>query len=269
MLTARIFSAIAAILIIVPVLLWAGVLGVALLVGALATLAVWEIADKLPAVRQSPSRELIVALNLLTVAALTLLPLGASSAVFVALPLVVLSIHLFLFNVVKDTIGSVTQSVFILGYVTVPLSHAVLLERLAGGSAWIFFVLVVTCLGDAGAYFAGKYYGRHRFSSNVSPKKTLEGLAGGVAGNLAGMMIMKIVCWDLAPFWSLVHITLILAVLGPLGDLSASAIKRRLAIKDFGSIMPGHGGLLDRADSLIPSIPAVYYWGSITALIGQ
>jgi phosphatidate cytidylyltransferase len=264
MLSTRIVSAIVAILIIVPVLIWGGVHGVAVLVGFLTSLGVWELANKLTAARTSPSRELIVGLNVVTVAALSYFPLGAVPAVVVAVPLIILLIHLFLFNVVKDTIDSLTQSTFIIAYVTIPLSHAILLERLRNGPAWIFFVLVVTCLGDAGAYFAGKYVGRHRFSSNVSPNKTLEGLFGGVVGNVAGMLIMKLFCWELASLWLFLQITLLLAVLGPLGDLTASAIKRKLSIKDFGSIMPGHGGLLDRADSLIPSLPAVYYFVALS-----
>ncbi len=260
MLSTRIISAIVAILVIVPVLIWGGLLGVAVLVGFLTSLGVWELSNKLTAARTSPSREFIVGLNIVAVAALSCLPLGAVPAVVVGTPLIILLIHLFLFNVVRDTIDSVAQSTFIIAYVTIPLSHAILLERLTNGPAWIFFVLVVTCLGDAGAYFAGKYFGKHRFSSNVSPKKTLEGLLGGLAGNVAGMLLMKLFCWELASLWLLLQITLLLAVLGPLGDLSASAIKRKLSIKDFGSIMPGHGGLLDRADSLIPSLPAVYYF---------
>jgi phosphatidate cytidylyltransferase len=156
--------------------------------------------------------------------------------------------------------------IFVLAYVSIPLAHAILLRRLEFGIAWVFFVLVVICLGDAGAYFAGKYRGRHRFSANVSPSKTIEGLLGGVAGNFAGMLIIKLIFLDLAPWGTLARLTVLLAVAGPLGDLAASAIKRRLKIKDFGTIFPGHGGVLDRADSLIPAFPAAYYFLVLSGL---
>jgi len=75
---------------------------------------------------------------------------------------------------------------------------------------------------------------------------------------------MKLAVPELPSLWILTQIAVLLAVLGPIGDLCASAIKRRLGIKDFGSIMPGHGGILDRADSLIPAFPATYYFLIIT-----
>jgi phosphatidate cytidylyltransferase len=259
MLSTRILSAIVAILIIVPILLWGGVFGVTMLVLVLASLGVWELSDKLSAVKTQPSRYLLMGANCVFLIAAALLPLRAAPPLIVALPLVALFFHLLLFNVIEDTINSVSQSIFILAYVTVPLGHAILLDRLPWGSAWVFLVLIVISLGDAGAYFAGRYLGTHHFSKHVSPKKTIEGLAGGVAGNFLGMFIAKLCCPDMAPLKLLVYMTLVMALVGPIGDLMASALKRRLGIKDFGSVMPGHGGLLDRADSLIPSFPAVYY----------
>ncbi len=259
MLSTRIFSAIVAILIIVPILLWGGVFGVSVLVLVLASLGVWELSVKLSALNAPPSKYLLMGINGIFLIAAALLPLHAAPPLIVALPLVVLFSHLLLFNVIEDTVNSVSQSIFVLAYVTAPLGHAILLGRLPWGSAWIFLVLIVISLGDAGAYFAGRYLGTHHFSTRVSPKKTVEGLIGGVVGNFLGMFIAKVCCPGMAPLTQLAYLTLVMAVVGPIGDLMASALKRRLGIKDFGSIMPGHGGLLDRADSLIPSFPAVYY----------
>jgi phosphatidate cytidylyltransferase len=92
----------------------------------------------------------------------------------------------------------------------------------------------------------------------------VEGLVGGLIGNLLGMVIMKVVVSNFPPLWDLLQLTIILAVVAPIGDLCASALKRRLAIKDFGSVIPGHGGVLDRADSLIPSFPVVFYFLSLS-----
>lgn len=264
MLSTRILSAIVAILIIVPILLWGGVLGVSMLVLALATLGVWELSDKLSVAKSQPTRLILLGLNGVFLIALGLIPLKAAPLLIVTLPLLVLFIHLLFFNVIRDTIDSTSQCIFVLAYVTVPLGHAIMLDRLSHGAAWVFLVLIVVSLGDAGAYFAGRYLGSHHFSKHVSPKKTIEGLIGGVAGNFLGMAIAIICCPWLAPLHLLVYVTVIMAVVGPIGDLMASALKRRLNIKDFGSIMPGHGGLLDRADSLIPSFPALYYFILLT-----
>lgn len=260
MLRNRLISAVAAIAILVPVLVWGGTTGVAVLVALFSGIGVWELSRNLPGIKDAPRKELALTLDVALVAAFYLFPLNATPAVVVFFPLVVLLIHLFLYNVIDNTIDSSSQMIFVLAYVTIPLSHAISLQRISMGTAWVFFVLVVICLEDAGAYFAGKYYGKHHFSSRVSPGKTLEGLAGGIIGSLLGMLIMKVVAPSLPSLGVLCQVTLLLVVLGPLGDLCASVIKRRLSIKDFGSIMPGHGGILDRADSLIPAFPATYYF---------
>jgi len=199
-------------------------------------------------------------LGLALIGAFYALPNRAVPAVVVCFPLAVVAVHLFLYNFIENTVDSASQMILVTTYVAVPLGHAVLLAKLHLGNVWILYVLVVICLGDAGAYFAGKYFGRHRLSPNVSPSKTVEGLAGGVAGNLVGMLIMEAVVPGLLPIGPLALVTLLLAAAGPLGDLIASALKRRLSIKDFGTFMPGHGGIMDRADSLILAFPVVYYF---------
>jgi phosphatidate cytidylyltransferase len=260
MLLTRIISAAIAAGILIPALIFGGVRATAVLVALLAGLGVWELSSQMAGLKAFPRKELAVGLNIAVVACLFGLPIQAMQSVVVWLPLLILLIHLVLYNVIDNTVESAGEMMFVLGYATIPLGHAVLLARLDLGIAWVLFVLVVICLGDAGAYFAGKYYGKHRFSSRVSPQKTLEGLAGGVAGNFVGMLIMAIIVPGLPPLKALAQLTLLLAVAGPLGDLCASAVKRRLQIKDFGVIMPGHGGLMDRADSLIPAFPATYYF---------
>lgn len=260
MLYLRIISAAVAAAILVPTLLWGGVQGVTILVAILAGVAMWELARNLPGIKDPLRILLTIAIGLPILFAINYVPLQAFPAIIVFLPLLVILIHLLLYGLIKNTLDSACQMIFVLTYVAIPLAHAILLKHLALGTAWIFFVLVVICLGDAGAYFAGKNFGRHHFSARVSPRKTIEGLLGGVAGNFFGMIIMKCIVSGLPSLYELAQLTLLLALLGPLGDLCASAIKRRLAIKDFGAIMPGHGGILDRADSLIPALPATYYF---------
>jgi phosphatidate cytidylyltransferase len=260
MLLTRIITAAIAAAVIIPTLVWGRVTGVALLVAVFGGVAAWELARCFPSLKPFPGKELTLALGLVLVICFYTLPYRALPAVLVGFPLVVLVIHLLLYNVIENTIDSVGSMVFVPAYTIVPLGHAILLSRLDNGIVWVLFVIVVICLGDAGAYFAGKNLGKHRFSANVSPAKTVEGLIGGVAGNFLGMLIMELCAPGLPHVSILAKMTLLLAVMGPLGDLCASALKRRLQIKDFGAIMPGHGGVMDRADSLIFAFPAAFHY---------
>jgi len=260
MLKARILSAAVAVAILVPALVYGQVEGVACLVAALAGIALWELVRALKGLAGNRRQGVALGLGLALVASFYAVPFRAVPALLAGFPLLVILLHLFLYDFIENTIESSSLMVFALAYAIVPLSHAILLAKLDFGIAWVFFVLAVICLGDAGAYFAGKNYGKHHISRRVSPGKTLEGFLGGLAGNLAGMMALKLIVPGLPGWRGLFVLALILGVLGPLGDLCASAIKRRLEIKDFGAIMPGHGGILDRADSLIPAFPATYYF---------
>lgn len=260
MLLARVISALIAILVIIPTLIWGGSPGVALLVALFASIGAWELTNSLGSLKAVPSRFMAIALGILIVISFYLVPIPYVPAVMALFPLLAVLLHLFCFKVIQDTVDSLTQVIFVGAYLVIPLAHAILLSRLNANNVWLFFVLVVVCLNDAGAYFAGKYYGKTHFSKEVSPRKTVEGLVGGLAGAIFGMVVIKIIFPAMPPFLILLEAAILLSITGPIGDLCASAIKRRLGIKDFGSIMPGHGGIMDRADSLIPSIPILYYF---------
>ncbi|MFC1835427.1 phosphatidate cytidylyltransferase [Thermodesulfobacteriota bacterium] len=260
MLRTRIIAAAILIVVLVPILVWGGTTGVAVLVALFGTVAMMELGKHMPGLKASPSREITLILGLAMVAAFALFSVPGVMATVVWAPLVILLIHLLLYHKIENTVESASQMVFLLAYVMVPLGHVILISRLDMGVAWVLFMFVVICFGDAGAYFAGKYKGRHRFSKTISPSKTVEGLLGGLAGSFIGMLAMKIIVPELPPLTTLIQLTILLAVLGPLGDLCASAIKRKLKIKDFGSIIPGHGGVMDRADSLLMAFPATFYF---------
>jgi phosphatidate cytidylyltransferase len=134
----------------------------------------------------------------------------------------------------------------------------------------MLYVCVVTWVSDSGAYFAGTLFGKHKMAPGISPKKTWEGFAGGLLisagfGATLGLGYM----WVYNAFWAEVTIIQVnvlfmalmavpCAVLGVVGDLSASILKRECSVKDFGKIMPGHGGFLDRFDSVLFSAPFAY-----------
>ncbi len=128
------------------------------------------------------------------------------------------------------------------------------------GLQWVISALVITWANDTCAYFAGRLLGRHKLHPAVSPNKTWEGFAGGVVGSIGGMFVARWVAFPaLTPTdcWAL---GLLGAVLGPLGDLCESLLKRTYGVKDSGTLIPGHGGLLDRVDALLFNAPAVYLY---------
>ena len=146
------------------------------------------------------------------------------------------------------------------------------------GILYLVFLLGSAWWCDTGGYFAGCLFGKHKLCPEISPKKTVEGLIGGlvitVLGNIGLLMLIASLCGRGIGFLAqpvqlnLLRIALyspILALIGVLGDLSFSAIKRHFGIKDYGNIMPGHGGVLDRFDSVLFIAPAIYFIASTPA----
>jgi phosphatidate cytidylyltransferase len=137
------------------------------------------------------------------------------------------------------------------------LSALVRLRQLDKGAVWIFLALAVTWANDTGGYFAGRAFGKHKLYPRISPKKTVEGAIGGLLFSvLWGVGVFKFGLPEL-PLWGGAVIGLGASVLGPLGDLSESALKRAYGAKDSGKILPGHGGMLDRLDALLFTAPFV------------
>ena len=141
-----------------------------------------------------------------------------------------------------------------------PLAHFVLLRDLSQGRDWVFYTLVTVFAADAGAYFIGKAVGQRKLAPRISPNKTMEGAGGGVAaavilGTLAHY-VMELP-GALAPIAAL---SAIVALVSMAGDLAESYLKRRVGAKESGRLLPGHGGVLDRLDSVVFTIPLVYYY---------
>ena len=172
-------------------------------------------------------------------------------------PLLVLmsSIYIFINGRLEDRLARLAWALLGALYLGYLLPHWSSLFRLPHGRAWVFFVLVVIMAGDTCAYFVGRRFGTKKLAPEISPGKTLEGAVGYVLGSiLAGCLTGIFLAAGLA-FWELAVLSALLSILGQLGDLFESWIKRVFAVKDSGRLLPGHGGLLDRLDSLI--FPAV------------
>ena len=138
------------------------------------------------------------------------------------------------------------------------LPFLIQLRRLDHGLAWIFLVMTISWCGDTGGYFAGKYLGRHKLYPRISPKKTWEGVFGGMALATAGVFVVRAVGLPSLTPLDCVILGVVLCGAGVIGDLSESMLKRAFDVKDSGWIMPGHGGILDRIDSILFVTPLLY-----------
>ncbi len=131
-------------------------------------------------------------------------------------------------------------------------------RNVAAGHYWLMFALIVNWIGDTGAYYVGRKYGRHKLAARVSPGKSWEGAAASaVAGLIFGMIYLPLTITGL-PLWAAGAISLIANAAGQVGDLAESALKRGAGVKDSGTLLPGHGGMLDRLDSSLFAMPVVY-----------
>jgi phosphatidate cytidylyltransferase len=203
-------------------------------------------------------------------------PLGyVAGALVLFAPLPALPIILFLTALAalclplaaRDLQKSVASSgMLVLGvlYIFGAWRCALLLHELPGGPWWLLFALAVNWLGDSGAYYIGRRWGRHKLAPVVSPGKSWEGaVASGVAAVVFGVIYLPLtIPWVSIPLAALVGV--LANVAGQLGDLAESAIKRAVGVKDSGSMLPGHGGMLDRLDSTLFTMPVL--WGLLSLL---
>ena len=150
----------------------------------------------------------------------------------------------------------------VLGIIYIPLflSYLVMIRNGDNGVIWIFFLLTLIFFGDTGAYYVGSYLGRHKLCPAVSPNKTIEGSVGGLATNIGVGALFKYLFMPLLPWGLSILFFLSMGVVGQLGDLFESGLKRVGNIKDSGTLLPGHGGILDRIDALLFAAPVAYFF---------
>jgi phosphatidate cytidylyltransferase len=145
-------------------------------------------------------------------------------------------------------------------YVGLLGAHLVLLRELHGGQDWVYLAVFGTFAVDTFAFATGKAIGRHKLAPTISPGKTIEGTIGGIAGGLMMVLLLNYFLGIRLEAALIVPLALLLPLAAVLGDLAESMVKRGMHIKDAGKILPGHGGFLDRADSILFTIPVVYYF---------
>jgi phosphatidate cytidylyltransferase len=140
------------------------------------------------------------------------------------------------------------------------LSFAVLVASGPQPVAFILFVVVVVAANDIGAFFVGRAFGSHVLAPRISPKKTWEGFFGGlIAGAVVSSVLVTFPAWETIGIAKGLVAAGLVGLVSPIGDAAESMVKRSLGVKDMGSVLPGHGGILDRIDGLLLAVPAVYY----------
>lgn len=187
-----------------------------------------------------------------------------------ALPITAISYLLILFASAifinrKDILHAIIYSVFGQMYVTMPLSILMLIsyqyQTLSNEYyyAFVLAIFVFIWVNDTAAFVIGSLFGKHKFIERISPKKTVEGFIGGIAFSVLAAIILSKFFTDYSlAFW--IGFSIVAALFGTLGDLFESLIKRTYEVKDSGNVIPGHGGILDRIDSLLIAIPAIYVY---------
>lgn len=159
-------------------------------------------------------------------------------------------------SVASRITGTITGIVYA-GFLTTYLAKLKLIDPKQAGDT-VVIVLVVAWLADTGGYFAGRFLGKAKLYEAVSPKKTWAGAIGGLAGSLVGVIVLKLVFATYLAWIDVVMIAIPGGILGQLGDLAESLIKRSVGVKDSGALLPGHGGILDRIDAVLFIAPYVY-----------
>ncbi len=163
----------------------------------------------------------------------------------------------------RETLGAVAGTVFAVLYAGALLGTVVGLRMVAPdalGRRWVVFLLAVIMVGDAGAYFVGRAMGKRPLAPVLSPRKTVEGFVGGIAFSVAAALFLRFTSLPELGFVAAFGLGLSMALVGVVGDLFESLLKRSAGIKDTSSLLPGHGGVLDRIDSLLFAAPFLFFY---------
>jgi phosphatidate cytidylyltransferase len=167
--------------------------------------------------------------------------------------------YLFYFHDLSTVIPELCGTLAGIFYVAWLLGHMIWIRGLSHGKALVFYLLLVVWTGDTCAFYTGSHLGKHRLYAPISPKKTIEGSIGGILGSILVSIIAHFTFLKSMSLGNSILLGAVLNVFGQLGDLAESMLKRGAGVKDSGTLFPGHGGILDRIDSLIFAGPVLFY----------
>ena len=164
---------------------------------------------------------------------------------------------------IQKLVGELAYSLMGVFYVSFLFSFWPKVRELEAGVYWIFLVFLIPWVSDTAAYFVGRKWGQRKLSSVISPHKTIEGAVGGILAAVMGVFLYRIFVFHELTWISCVILGVGGAVLSQVGDLFESLLKRALAVKDSGVVIPGHGGILDRFDSVLFCAPFIYFYARL------
>lgn len=186
---------------------------------------------------------------------------GMGSAFYItAVLFLVTLVRLFSPRPVEGALEDIAATFLGIFYVALLFGFQVAIRMNESGKLWLVFLYLVIWANDTGAYYTGTALGRHTLYPKISPKKSIEGLAGGMATAAGAALLCRAWFMPTITMTEAVLVGLLLAVAGTLGDLVESLFKRSAGIKDSGGIIPGHGGMLDRMDSMLFAAPVLFYY---------
>ena len=271
----RIITAIVAIMVLIPILALSGTVVFPIACGFFALMSVFEIAGCI-GVRKRWALSItsfVYTIAISTIVGIyfmqsteSIFSIEKMAAIIFALTFLYLFIicAFTMLSLGKDSFSKTAELIAWTFYILFGFMSIALLRRQGEMGAYLYgLVFIGAWMTDTGAYFVGVLFGKHKLIPEVSPKKTVEGAFGGVLGCILGFVIYAVIMQNIADltvnYIYLVILAVVIAIISQFGDLIASYVKRECGIKDFGFIFPGHGGVLDRFDSIIAVAPAIYF----------
>jgi len=270
MLLQRIITAVISIPLLIAAIVWGGELVFLFLVLVFGSVGLYEFFRAALPEEHYLGKALGIALGIFILSCVFIesraLPAKGSGTYFLTLAgctssiLVLFVYHIFTARDMVQTVNRLSLMVFGVFYISLFFSYLILLNSGTRGPALILFLLFVTWAGDAAAYFIGSWKGRRLLCPGISPKKTVEGAVGGLLGGIITALACDfLILKGASPLGSMCAGAGI-NIMNQFGDLGESVLKRAFGIKDSGGVFPGHGGVLDRLDSLLFAAPFFYFW---------
>ena len=273
---------VAAVILVIILILPSYFLGITVLAAAWIGLYEYARAMRMKSINVDLGVSFIAAFVLIANAFVTTLPVKEGSPLTdfieslftnVTIGAVVFLIVIFLFSRIlfengKYKMDDVAYTLFGIVYIPYLLSFAAMVRNMDRGFEYIWLIIIGASVTDIFAYFFGVLFGRNKIIPSISPKKTVEGSIGGAIGCMLVMLAYGGVFINRSgmpqvPIYHIIIIGLICGIISQIGDWAASAIKRSTGVKDFGNLIPGHGGIMDRCDSILFVAPAVYFYISM------
>jgi phosphatidate cytidylyltransferase len=254
----RFLAAIVALAIVLPVLIWGEKLAVGLLIGAVLVIAQDEFAGMAAPQARARMRATLVVTGGMVHASLLYAPPGWALPAMGLAVIVALLVPMFAQADLPKAGEEAARTVMGTFYAPVLMAPLALIHARRDGLALLTLLFVCTWAGDTGAYFAGRAFGKHKMFERISPNKTWEGFAGGLALSIVGAAVVNALMPLPFTWLALIPLAAVLDIAGVVGDLAESMLKRAWGVKDSGWIMPGHGGILDRVDSLLFTGPVMW-----------